>query len=171
VIQSDEMDAQCPLCAKSRTHARSKCSLVDHPVSCCERGRGKVISRLLSRTIELPSVIAASTRQLLTRGEVRSMSALPPKADIVQRDHDVPSARWRLSIVAGTDRSHKSLRPPLVHIISLSSAVCYLRIPIIYVPPLMITQVVAFYLLVCPLPEAAPALSRLTGRTFGVIDL
>jgi hypothetical protein len=33
-------------------------------------------------------------------------------------------------------------------------------IPIIYVPLLMITHVVAFYLLVRPLPEAAPALSR-----------
>jgi hypothetical protein len=33
-------------------------------------------------------------------------------------------------------------------------------IPIIYVPLLMITHVVAFYLLVRPLPEAAPALGR-----------
>jgi hypothetical protein len=33
-------------------------------------------------------------------------------------------------------------------------------IPIIYVPLLMITHVVAFYLLVRPVPEAAPALGR-----------
>jgi hypothetical protein len=33
-------------------------------------------------------------------------------------------------------------------------------IPIIYVPLLVITHVVAFYLLVRPQPEAAPALAR-----------